>query len=45
MYRIVKRFFERGIYTKKDVEVFVKSDKITADEYQKITGEEYKEAE
>lgn len=44
MYRIVKRFFDRGIYTKEDVAIFVRGNKITVEEYQKITGEEYKEA-
>ena len=41
MYKIVKRYYDRGIYTNEDVAVFVKAGKLTADEYKEITGEEY----
>lgn len=41
MFKIVKRYFDKGIYSKEDVAVFVSAGKITADEYAKITGEEY----
>ena len=43
MYKIVKRYYDKGIYTKEDVAVFVKAGKITAEQYEEITGEEYVE--
>lgn len=42
MYKIVKRYYDQGFYSKGDVAVFVKGNRITPDDYQKITGEEYK---
>ena len=41
MYKIVKRFFDRKIYTKENVAVFVASGKITVEQYKEITGTEY----
>lgn len=41
MYKIVKRFFDRKIYTKDDVKKFVASGKITEGQYREITGTEY----
>ncbi len=41
MYKIVKRFYDRGIYSSEDVGVFVASGKITAEQYEKITGKKY----
>lgn len=41
MYKIVKRFFDRKIYTEDDVKKFVASGKITERQYREITGEEY----
>lgn len=41
MFKIVKRYYERGIYSKENVTVFVKSGKITSEQYKEITGEEY----
>ena len=41
MYKIVKRYYERGIYSKEDVAKFVKAGRLTADEYEAITGEAY----
>ena len=41
MYKIIKRYHDRGIYTKENVAVFVESGKITAEQYKEITGEEY----
>ena len=41
MYKIVKRFFDRKIYTEDDVKKFVASGKITAEQYKEITGTEY----
>ena len=43
MYKIVKRYYERGIYGNEDVAKFVKAGKLTADEYKEITGEDYVE--
>lgn len=43
MYKIVKRYYDKGIYTKENVSVFVKAGKITAEQYEEITGEAYKE--
>ena len=42
-YRIVKRYYDRGIYDNADVAKFVKAGKLTADEYKEITGEDYTE--
>ena len=41
MYKIIKRYHDRGIYTKENVAVFVESGKITAEQYKEITGTEY----
>lgn len=41
MFAIVKRYYDKGIYSKADVAKFVLAGKITAEEYQLITGEEY----
>ena len=41
MYKIIKRFYDRGIYSSEDVGVFVASGKITAEQYEKITGKKY----
>ena len=42
MYKIVKRYYDRGYYSKCDVAKFVLAGKITDDEYEQITGEKYK---
>ena len=39
MFKIVKRYFDRGIYSKEDVAKFVEAGKLTANQYQEITGE------
>lgn len=44
MYKIVKRYYDRGIYTKENVATFVRVKKITEEEYKQITGEEYEAA-
>lgn len=41
MYKIVKRYYDKGIYSKEDVAKFVLAGKLTAEEYKQITGEEY----
>lgn len=42
MYKIVKRYYDIGYYSKGDVEKFVIAGKITDGEYEQITGEKYK---
>ena len=41
MYNIIKRYYDRGTYSKENVAVFVVSGKITAEQYKEITGTEY----
>lgn len=41
MFKIVKRYYDKGIYTKENVAVFVSAGKITPEQYEEITGEEY----
>lgn len=41
MFKIVERFYNRGIYSKEDVKKFVRAGKITNEEYREITGIEY----
>ena len=41
MKEIVKRYYDKGIYSKENVATFVKAGKITADDYKDITGEDY----
>lgn len=43
MYAIVKRYYDRGIYSKEDVKKFVRAKKLTEAEYESITGEPYEE--
>lgn len=43
MFKIVKRFYDKGYYSKEDVAVFVRAGKITAEQYEQITGEVYEE--
>lgn len=40
-YSLVKRYYERGYYTKDDVKVFVQAGKITPEQYEEITSESY----
>lgn len=41
MYNIIKRYHNRGIYSKENVAVFVASGKITVEQYREITETEY----
>lgn len=43
MFSIVKRFYSRGIYNADDVGAFVRAGRLSAEEYQQITGKEYSE--
>ena len=42
MFKIIKRYYDKGFYSKEDVKIFVKN-QITEEEYQEITGEVYGE--
>lgn len=41
MYKIVKRYYDLGIYGDRDVAKFVAAGKLTPAEYEQITGEVY----
>ena len=41
MYDIVKDYYNKGIYTDANVATFVKAGKITAEQYEQITGQPY----
>lgn len=41
MFKVVKRYYDKGIYSKEDVATFVKAGKITPAQYKDITGEPY----
>lgn len=43
MYKIVKRYYDKGIYSKENVATFVRAGKITAEQYKEITGDTYEE--
>ena len=43
MFKIVKRYYDKGIYTKENIATFVKAGKITAEQYEEITGDVYEE--
>ena len=41
MFNIVKRYYDKGIYSKSDVGKFVMAGKITVEDYKTITGDDY----
>ena len=41
LYNTVKRYYDKDFYTDEDVATFVAAGKITAEEYEQITGEPY----
>lgn len=43
MYKVVKRYYDKGFYTEEDVKKFVKAGKLTPEEYEDITGTAYSE--
>lgn len=43
MFEKVKHFYDLGLYTKEQVAMFVRKGKLTAEEYEEITGEAYSE--
>lgn len=44
MFDKVKKFYDKGLYTKSMVADFVKKNKITPEQYEEITGDKYEEA-
>ena len=42
-YKTAKRYYDKGLYTDEDVAVFVRTGKITKEEYTLITGLPYPE--
>lgn len=43
LFKTVKKYYNMGLYTNKQVAVFVEKGKLTAEEYELITGEPYAE--
>lgn len=43
MFKIVKRYYDKGIYSKENVKVFVRAGRLTEAEYKEITGDTYEE--
>ncbi len=41
MFEKVKKFYDMGLYSKEQVKMFVVKGKLTAEEYEQITGEAY----
>lgn len=45
MFKIVRRYYKKGYYSKDDVKVFVKVGDLTPEQYKQITGDDYIEDE
>ena len=41
MFDIVKKYYDRGYYSKEKVAEFVRKGKLTPEQYKEITGDEY----
>ena len=41
MFTIVKRYFDKGIYTAENVRTFVRAGRLTEEQFKEITGEDY----
>lgn len=41
MVKVIKKYYDLGIYSKENIKVFVVACKITAEDYKLITGDEY----
>lgn len=41
MFEIVRDYYNKGIYTDDNVATFVRAGKITAEQYEQITGQPY----
>lgn len=41
MFEKVKKFYDMGLYSKAQVAQFVKKGRLTEEEYEEITGEDY----
>lgn len=39
MFKVIKKYYDRGIYSKEDVAVFVKAGQTTEEQYKEIVGE------
>lgn len=42
MFKIIKRYYDKKIYSNDDVKKFVSANKLTAEQYKQITGLTYK---
>jgi phage uncharacterized protein, XkdX family len=40
-YKMIKRYYDMGKYTNEQMEVFVRGNKITEEQYEEITGVKY----
>lgn len=44
MFKIIKRYYDKGIYTNENVATFVRAGKITVEQYEEITGDLYNQS-
>lgn len=42
MYKMIKRYYDKGLYTNEEMKIFVNSNMITREQYKEITGVEFK---
>lgn len=40
-FEVANRYYQKGYYTNENIKSFVKAEKITAEQYKLITGEDY----
>lgn len=41
MFKLLKNYFEKGLYDDQSLKVFVRSGTLTAEQYEEITGKPY----
>ena len=41
MFAIVKRYYDKGVYTVDNVKSFVRAGRLTEEQFKEITGEDY----
>lgn len=41
VFKVIKRYYDMGIYSKESVQVFVLAEKLTREQYKDITGEAF----